>query len=228
MGLEVYFDMMSQPSRSVLMFCEVNNIPYEKKVTSVFAGDTRKEAYQAINPVMRVPAIKDGQFTLSESAAILKYLAAKYNTADHWYPSDVQKRAKVDQYIAWHHMNTREHSIKAFWTEVVIPRMRGTDVDQAKLEHQLGVLAETLKRLEHVYLKDQQFLCGDDITIADVLAVPEIMQLAATGRNITENQPKLTAWIERVKSRLQPSFDEFHTPIYKMRQKRLKAAGAKL
>ncbi len=41
------------------------------------------------------------------SVAILKYLATVYKVADHWYPQDVKRRAKVDEYMAWQHANIR-------------------------------------------------------------------------------------------------------------------------
>ncbi|XP_070572937.1 glutathione S-transferase theta-1-like [Ptychodera flava] len=228
MALSIHYDIMSQPSRSVLLFCEVNNISYEKEITTISSGDNQADEFKAINPMGRVPAMKDGDFTLTESEAILKYLVNKYKTPDHWYPSDPLKKAKVDEYLAWHHANTRTHCIRVFWTEVLIPKMKGRDVDQKKLAEALQLLDGTLSLLENMFLKDQPFLCGDDITLADLMAVPEFMQLTAAARNPFPNQPKLTAWLERVKSRLQPKFDEFHTPIYKMKQKRLKDTKANL
>ena len=41
------------------------------------------------------------------SAAMLTYLVDKYHLPDHWYPKDLQKRAKVDEYLHWHHNNLR-------------------------------------------------------------------------------------------------------------------------
>lgn len=55
---------------------------------------------------------------MSPSDAILKYLTAAYNVPDHWYPRHPQKRARVDEYTAWYHMNTRLHASKVFITEV--------------------------------------------------------------------------------------------------------------
>ncbi|XP_006822345.1 glutathione S-transferase theta-1-like [Saccoglossus kowalevskii] len=228
MVLTVYYDVMSQPCRSVLLFCEVNGIPYEKEVVSIGKGEHMSEEFSQINPENKLPAIKDGLFCLRESVAILKYLAAKYNTADHWYPRDLQKRAKVDEYLAWHHGNTRKDAIFVFWTEVLIPRMRGTEINQPRLKKAVAAFDNTMDKIEKIFLKDQKFLCGDDITLADIMAVPEFLQLTASGRDIAPDSPKINAWIERVRSRLQPFFDQFHTPIYKMRQKRLAAKESKL
>ena len=41
------------------------------------------------------------------SVAIMKYLVSKYNLPDHWYPSDIKQRAKIDEYLHWHGGNLR-------------------------------------------------------------------------------------------------------------------------
>lgn len=48
------------------------------------------------------------------SVAILRYLCRKYNVADHWYPKDSQKQARVDEYLEWQHHNTRAHCTEYF------------------------------------------------------------------------------------------------------------------
>lgn len=52
------------------------------------------------------------------SIAILLYLARKFKTPDHWYPADLQKRAKVDEYLSWQHVNIRGKGSKLFLTKV--------------------------------------------------------------------------------------------------------------
>lgn len=52
------------------------------------------------------------------SIAILLYLARKFKTPDHWYPSDLQKRARVDEYLSWQHVNIRGKGGKLFLTKV--------------------------------------------------------------------------------------------------------------
>jgi glutathione S-transferase len=46
-----------------------------------------------------VPFIAHGDFILDESHAILKYLHAAFGAASHWYPSDLQQRARIDSQV---------------------------------------------------------------------------------------------------------------------------------
>uniref|UniRef100_UPI003AAC84F2 glutathione S-transferase theta-3-like n=1 Tax=Centroberyx gerrardi TaxID=166262 RepID=UPI003AAC84F2 len=90
--------------------------------------------------------------------AILKYLVTKYNLPEHWYPRQPERRARVDEYT------------------VLVPRLSGSPVDQDKVGGPLSELGGTLDKLESMFLRRQPFLCGDDITVADLLAVCELMQ----------------------------------------------------
>ncbi|XP_065853459.1 glutathione S-transferase T1-like [Euphorbia lathyris] len=60
----------------------------------------------------QVPAMVHGGFKLFESHAILIYLASAFpKVADHWYPSDLIQRAKVQSVLDWHHSNLRRGSV---------------------------------------------------------------------------------------------------------------------
>ena len=91
-------------------FCLLTKIPFTLKLVRLFLSNDEfrhSEEYRRISPLGQVPAIQDGDFTLVESHAIMQYLAVSRNVADHWYPKDLQQRAKVDQYLHYHHTNTR-------------------------------------------------------------------------------------------------------------------------
>ncbi|KAG7266099.1 hypothetical protein CRUP_026736 [Coryphaenoides rupestris] len=115
MVLEVYLDLCSQPCRSVYMFAKHNEIPFDFKKVSLFQGDQYREDFGHINMIRKVPAIRDGDFCLAESVAILQYLAEKFQTPDHWYPRDLQQRARVHEFLSWQHTALRLHGSKIFW-----------------------------------------------------------------------------------------------------------------
>ena len=52
------------------------------------------------------------------SVAILRYLCREYPVPDHWYPSDSQQQARVDEYMAWQHINTRLNCAMYFQSKV--------------------------------------------------------------------------------------------------------------
>ena len=97
------------------------------------------EEFMRVNPHKKVPAIDDNGFTLSErlvenptsspvnffllynySSAILRYLVTKYKLPDHWYPADVAKRARVDEYLSWHCSNLRIGAAELIFSKVAI------------------------------------------------------------------------------------------------------------
>uniref|UniRef100_A0A3Q2C7C9 glutathione transferase n=1 Tax=Cyprinodon variegatus TaxID=28743 RepID=A0A3Q2C7C9_CYPVA len=189
-------------------------------LTVVFSGENRTADFSKLNPMQKVPVMVDNGFVLTESDAILKYLATKYDVPEHWYPRQPEHRARVDEYTAWHHTNTRPHAAKVFILEVLLPAQTGSPVDQNRLRRALSELDATLDKLESMFLKRQPFLCGDDITVADLLAVCELMQPLGSGRDILKDRPQLQRWRSRVQSALGDSFLEAHAVLLAVRDRR--------
>uniref|UniRef100_A0A8C3F2B7 glutathione transferase n=1 Tax=Chrysemys picta bellii TaxID=8478 RepID=A0A8C3F2B7_CHRPI len=185
MVVELFLDLRSQPCRALFIFAKKNNIPFEFKDVELLKGHHLSEEFGKVNVLKKVPALKDGAFTLAESIAILLYLSRKFNTPDHWYPSDLQKRARVDEYLSWQHTTIREKGsslfpIKYVWEEAV------------------EELNSALKQFEEKFLQDKPFIVGNEISLADLVAIVELMQPVGCGCDIFENRPKLVEWRSRV------------------------------
>ncbi|XP_076853948.1 glutathione S-transferase theta-2 [Brachyhypopomus gauderio] len=217
--VKVYLDLLSQPCRAVFIFLKTNNIPHTLEIVALRKAQHKTPEFTKLNPMQKVPVMEHNGFVLTESDAILKYLATNFSVPEHWYPTHPERRAKVDEYTAWHHMNTRLHAAKVFIYQVLMPRMTGQPTDPAKLEKALKELEETLDKLESMFLRRQAFLCGDDITLADLLAICELMQPLGAGRDVLKNRPQLQHWSNRVRSALKHSFDEAHSVLYQLRDK---------
>nr|XP_006640321.1 PREDICTED: glutathione S-transferase theta-1-like [Lepisosteus oculatus] len=216
MVLELYLDLYSQPCRSVYMFAKKNNIPFELKNVKLFEGQQYEEDFGKINPLRKVPALRDEDFTLAESIAILMYLAEKFKTPDHWYPSDLKKRARVNEYLSWQHVAVRANGSKVFWFKFMIPIITGEEVPKEKMDFVLEDLNMSLKLFEEKFLQDRPFIIGEQISLADLVAIVEMMQPVAAGLDIFEGRPKLSAWRDRVKEGIgRELFDEAHAAILK-------------
>uniref|UniRef100_A0A674N130 glutathione transferase n=1 Tax=Takifugu rubripes TaxID=31033 RepID=A0A674N130_TAKRU len=207
-SLEVYLDLLSQPCRAVHILLTCNRIPHKVQTVALRKGENRTAEFTKLNPMKKVPVMVDNSFTLTESDAILKYLASKYDIPEHWYPWQPERRARVDEYTAWHHTNTRPHAAEVFILEVV-------------LDGALAQLDDTLDKLESMFLRRQPFLCGDDITVADLLAVCELMQVrgSASGRDVLLKHPQLQRWRSRVQAAVGDSFHQAHAILFTIRDR---------
>ncbi|KAM8773058.1 glutathione S-transferase theta-1b [Acanthopagrus latus] len=214
MSLELYLDLFSQPCRSVYIFAKKNNIPFEFKNISLLTGEHYEEEFGKISMIRKVPAMRDGDFCLTESIAIMLYMVQKFKTPDFWYPADLQHRARVDEYLSWQHMAIRMHGSKMFWLRLLIPKVMGVEVPQEKLDAALEDLNGSLKLIEEKFLQDRPFIAGDHMSLADLVAIVEIIQPVGAGLDVFEGRPKLSAWRDRVEAAIgKELFDDAHHAI---------------
>lgn len=99
MSLKLYMHPVSTVSRPVSLFIAEKRLAVEQQVVDLMTGEHHQPSYAAINPNKAVPALVDGDFRISESSAILKYLAARFDAPE--YPKDLKERAKVDSIMDW-------------------------------------------------------------------------------------------------------------------------------
>lgn len=213
--LRLYFDFTSQPSRALYVFLKITGIPFEGCKVSLLGGEQRTPEFAKINPRKKVPAIVDGGFALSESIAIVRYITDKYRDqiADHWYPSNLQQRAKVDEYLEYQHLGTRLHYSNLFMYEFRNMQSEKT-YDPKEKEKLLTNVQKITHIVQKTFLGDQKFLCGNEISVADIFAIHEILQLVGTGHNPLMESPKLASWMERVSHKLNPHFTESIEELY--------------
>ncbi|XP_053299276.1 glutathione S-transferase theta-2 [Pleuronectes platessa] len=218
--VKVYLDLLSQPCRALHIFLNCVRIPHSVHTVALRKGEHRTEDFTKLNPMQKVPVMVDNGFVLTESDAILKYLANKYDVPEHWYPRQPERRARVDEYTAWHHSYTRPHAAKVFILECLLPAQSGSPVDEVHLNRALSQLDDTLDKLESMFLRRQPFLCGDDISVADLLSVCELMQPMGGGRDVLQDRPKLQMWRSRVQAAVGDAFDKAHAVLYGVRDRR--------
>ena len=95
--MQLYWSPRSR-SFSALWLMEETGKPYERVLIDISTGAQRKPDYLAINPMGKVPALKDGDATLAEAAAICAYVAERYPDAGLAPPVGDPARAK---YLYW-------------------------------------------------------------------------------------------------------------------------------
>jgi glutathione S-transferase len=91
------------PSTRVLAIVALKNhlaLDCEFETVDLGRGDQLTPEYRALNPNRKMPTLRDGEFVLWESNAILFYMAAKRPESGLW-PSDLSDQADVLRWLAW-------------------------------------------------------------------------------------------------------------------------------
>jgi glutathione S-transferase len=162
---------VSTVSRPVRLFIAEKKLPVTEQVVDLMAGEHHQPAYVGINPNKAVPALEDGDFRLTESSAILKYLAARFEAPE--YPKDLKERAKVDSMMDW--FNTgfyKDFGYGLLYPQIFPHHKRPTEDQHAgaiawgkdKVKIWLGVLNNGI-------LGGNDYVANNRISIADYFGV---------------------------------------------------------
>ncbi|CAI2379986.1 unnamed protein product [Moneuplotes crassus] len=196
--VKLYVDDGSQPSRACMIFCEMNNIPYEKVETRILKAQHKTEEFKKINPLGQVPVLQDGEHYFRESHAILKYLHSTRNCPDHWYPSDAIKRARVDELLDWHHCFLRQGAGNTVFKTLFGPKI-GMKFSEGEIEWHKTILSYSLHMLDSKFLGNHKFLLSDELTIADLSIFCELTSLGFLSMDFSE-YPNIKTWYSAIDS----------------------------
>jgi len=172
----------------------MKNLPFEFVMTSQNRAAKQPEYLASVNPRGTIPAIDDDGIVLWESHAILIYLCEKYDWVDLW-PAALEQRAMVNQYLHFHHRNTREIVVQ--WSRAIWPALFGVkDPDEAwfkrntfpGMQNNAEIVENTLKIVEGM-LGSTRYIAGSTATLADITAYEELGQNQAKYANCTDYQP---------------------------------------
>ena len=198
--MKLYYHPVSTTSRPVMLLASEAGIELDYQVVDLFTGAQYQPDFEAINPNHQVPVLEDGDFRLTESSAILKYLADKQGSSA--YPTDARQRARVNERLDW--FNTgfyRDFSYGFIYPQIFPFMRRADDVVQAGTvaygrEKALG----WLKILDQSLIGPRnKFLCGDVVTIADYLGGIMVIGADAIGCSLAP-YPNISRWLGNLKA----------------------------
>jgi glutathione S-transferase len=198
MPLKLYMHPASTVSRAVRLFIAEKNIPVTEQVVDLMTGEHHQPAYAAINPSKAVPALEDGDFRMTESSAILKYLAASIGAPE--YPRDLKERAKVDEAMDW--FNTgfyKDFGYGLLYPQIFPHHKRPTDEQHAgtiawgkdKTKMWLTVLNDSL-------LGKNDYVANNRISIADYFGGSLVTAGELVGCQFS-GYPNVQRWIGKLK-----------------------------
>jgi glutathione S-transferase len=199
--LKLYFHPVSTVSRPVLLFAADEGIALEMQLIDLFKGEHKQPAYLAINPSGQVPTLDDGDFRLTESSAILKYLADQKGSRA--YPSDLKQRARINELMDWFNTGLYRDLGYGMVYGQTLPDYIYSDaaVQSAALSRAQAKSRRWLDVLDKSILGPHNaFLNGKDITLADYLGVC-FVTLGEVAHLKFDAWPNVTRWINNMKAR---------------------------
>jgi glutathione S-transferase len=169
----------------VLWALEEMGLPYQVVGLDHPQHDLDTPAYRALNPFGQVPAIDDDGVVVTESGAILLYLARK---SGKLMPSDLAGEAQV---LRWSiaALNTIEVPVLTAWF-VDVSGAKGTAASDAL--HQWGAMR--LKQLDG-WLAGREFVATHEFTVADILMTHVLG--GGTDERLVEDYPNVLAFQKR-------------------------------
>lgn len=198
--MKLYYHPVSTTSRPIMMLAADSGIDLDYQVVDLFTGEHMRDPYQVINPNRQVPALEDGDFRLTESSAILKYLADKIDSPA--YPKDLKQRARVNERMDWTSTQLCSDLVYALvYPQIFDSHKRRSDEAQAAtLERGRERAKVWLKVLDENLLgPDNAYLCGGAITIADYHAASYVHLAEVIGSDLAA-YPNVKRWLGRMKA----------------------------
>jgi glutathione S-transferase len=196
--MKLYMHPVSMTCRPVRLFIAENKIDCEEEMVDLMKGEHHQEPYASLNPNRLVPLLVDGDLKLSESSAILKYLADKIGSPA--YPKDLKQRAKVNEVMDWINTNFYRDWGYGLAYPQLFPhhKRRSEEAHAGAIEWGQKNSQNWLKLLNDYWIGPRQYLCGDQITIADYFGGPFV----ALGEIVRANYsayPNVNRWLGRMK-----------------------------
>jgi len=219
MAITFYWWGGSCPSWRVMMTLEHKQLAYESRVLEMSKRDHKTAEHLAMNPRGKVPVLRDGDFALYESVAIIAYLEAKYPERP------VLGRTPEETGLIWRHVSEVMAYLEPVLDRVCIPIYRGTAAEQVDAVRAASHdVAKELAPYE-ARLAQQSWLVGDGPTAADYVLVPQVGHLyRAMSKPVAQDLdlelqpvatrfPAIAAWWDRIKAL--PNFDRTYPPHWK-------------
>jgi glutathione S-transferase len=216
--VEIYWISGSPFAWRVLLTVEVKGIPYEGKLLEVSKGELKAPEFLAINPLGRVPAIRDGNFTLHESLAIMVYLDRKHPNPP-LFGRTAEEAGRIFERLSEFISDVWPPSQRLIRSIFFGPPLSTVDAKDASEKIGVG-----LAQLEN-YAAGGVWMAGPSLTAADIVAYPSLKILLRASQRpeavplvlgldgFETRFPGIATWMQRVEQL--PGYEKTYPPHWR-------------
>lgn len=224
--MQLIYDPLSTSSRIVTFFLHDHEIDFDAKVIDIAAGEQHHPEVAAANPNCAVPILVEADgFTLTQSSAILRYLAVQRGLDA--YPPNHRQRARVEEAISWFQTNFHVfHCVLLSYTHI-LPVFLGLEARMLANVRAIGQGGSDkyLKVLNDHMIGENAYVCGDRITLADYFGAANVTLGYAAGMDFAP-YPNVARWLRTLRGRKgwAPAFSAFEAGVEAARVQTQKVA----
>ncbi|MGF1757615.1 glutathione S-transferase [Photobacterium sagamiensis] len=197
--IKLYRHALSGHSHRVEVFLSILGLNADIIDVDLAKGAHKQPEFLQKNSFGQVPVVDDGDITLSDSNAILVYLATQYDDKNTWLPQDAVQAAQVQRFLS-----VAAGKVNSGPAAARLVNVFGAGLDkEAAIATAHGILAQLDNHLE-----GRDWLVTTNPTIADVANYTYIAH-APEGDVSLEAYPNIRAWLTRFEDL--PGFIPMHS-----------------
>ncbi|MDH3445207.1 MAG: glutathione S-transferase family protein [Deltaproteobacteria bacterium] len=219
MAIELYWGSGSPFAWRVMLTLELKGLAYESKLLEFSKGENKAPAYLQLNPRGKVPTLKDGDFVIYESLAIMAYL-------DRRHPEPPLFGATAAETgLIWRAISECESYLVPAADKLIRPIFFGKGLDKVdEIEAAAQTARQELKTLDES-LSRSGWLVGERISAADVSVFPLIQILSRAASKeaarplnlrllpLAQTYPNIAAWVRRLEAL--PGYEKTYPPHWR-------------
>ena len=219
MALELYWGSGSPFAWRVMLTLEVKGLDYRSKLLEFSKGENKSPEYLKLNPRGKVPTLKDGDFVLYESLAIMTYLDRRY-PAPQLFGISPQETGLI-----WRFLSECDSYLVSAGDKVVRPIFFSKGLDKVdEIQQAAQTIRQELRTVDE-RLAHSNWLVGAGISAADIGVFPLVQLLlraaskeAAQPLNfgllpLAQTFPNVARWVERIEAL--PNYQRTYPPHWR-------------
>ncbi len=191
--LELYCHPNSTYSHRVQIALAYKKLEYSVNHIALEKLENRKKPYLSVNPYAKVPVLKDEDFILSESTAIMRYLEEKFPESQKLIPTDLRFRAKMNQFA---NQCETEFCFPGSFIYFAKRFIKEEKWDPVRMKEYAKKIDRHLEIFD-LYLSDKEFVIQNEFGFVEVMYAPFIYNISYMN---VEIPPYFKLWMERVLS----------------------------
>jgi glutathione S-transferase len=184
------------PTRSIRVRWTLQElgVDFESIPVNLMAGEHRRPEFLKINPAGKIPVLVDGDFVLTESVAIVLYLAEKFPDKG-LIPTDLTQRAQVNRWLLFAATELEQPLWRISRHTVLYPKDQRLPGDVLLASQEFSAMAGVLEK----HMQQRQFIVGDSVTVADFVVAYTLDW--ANEVQLLDGFPQLLAYMKRMYAR---------------------------